>query len=157
ALFDSCLSSSRAAIPDWRSTDRFVRRDGVLDDMESNGIPGPGATLQPYRRPTAGRRTTGREAIRRRTHSGDRGTAGGGSGALLSLADLRARSKSWRSLRATLSATSAVALLNFAPPLSCVVDQITSPSLFTSRSAVRASCLRSVLLTESRSLIDMPP
>src|SRR5882757_5509763 len=50
-----------------------------------------------------------------------------------------------------LSATSALAPRNLAPLLSCVVDQITSPSLFTSRTVARASCFRSLMLVDSRS------
>src|SRR5215475_5839550 len=42
-----------------------------------------------------------------------------------------------------LSATSVLAPRNLAPMLSCVVAQITSPSLFTSRTAAMASWRRS--------------
>ena len=51
----------------------------------------------------------------------------------------RARSKSSLSVRTILSATSELAPRNFPPVLSWVVDQITSPSLFTSRTAATAS------------------
>ena len=47
------------------------------------------------------------------------------------------------------SATSALAPRNFAPLLSWVVDQITSPSLLTRRTVASASCLRSLILVES--------
>ena len=40
---------------------------------------------------------------------------------------------------------------NFAPELSCVVDHITSPSLFTSRTVAIASCFRSRMSEDSRS------
>src|SRR5665213_362333 len=63
----------------------------------------------------------------------------------------RTRSTSVVSCRAILSATSALAPRNFAPSLSCVVDQITSPSLFTSRTVASASCLRSWMSVESLS------
>src|SRR5580704_3848110 len=61
---------------------------------------------------------------------------------------LRALSTSARSCRVIFSATSALAPWNFAPVLSCVVDQITSPSLFTSRTVAIASCRRSLMLVE---------
>src|SRR5947209_19712455 len=59
------------------------------------------------------------------------------------------RSTSAVSCLVILSATSALAPRNLAPLLSCVVDQITSPSLLTSRTVARASCLRSRILLDS--------
>ena len=56
-----------------------------------------------------------------------------------------------------LSATSALDPRNFLPMLSCVVDQITSPSLLTRRTAATASCFRSVLRLLSLSPTFMPP
>src|SRR5216684_1923788 len=53
-------------------------------------------------------------------------------------------SKSHMSCLTTFSATSALAPLYFAPLLSCVVDQSTSPSLETKRTAIRASLTVSV-------------
>ncbi len=61
-------------------------------------------------------------------------------------ADFCAFSQSATRARVILSATSADALRNFAPWLSCVVDQITSPSLFTIRTDAEASCFRSWVL-----------
>src|ERR1039457_1126912 len=52
---------------------------------------------------------------------------------------LRARAKSSLSLVVIFSATSVLAPRNFAPRLSCVVAQITSPSLLTRRTAGTAS------------------
>ena len=51
----------------------------------------------------------------------------------------------------TLSATSALAPLNFAPRLSCVVDQIDIAIELTSRTAAMASCLRSMIFSDSSS------
>src|SRR5215472_3012721 len=48
-----------------------------------------------------------------------------------------------------LSATSALAPRNLAPVLSCVVDQITSPFLFTRRTVANASCRLSLELCDS--------
>jgi hypothetical protein len=53
------------------------------------------------------------------------------------------------SFRKIFSATSALALMNFPPPLSWVVDQITSPCRFTSRTDAEASCFRSLLWLDS--------
>ena len=54
-----------------------------------------------------------------------------------------ARVMSSRRRFAIFSATSAPAPLNFPPADSCVVDQITSPDLFTNLTVAIASCLRS--------------
>src|ERR1700739_2297305 len=58
-------------------------------------------------------------------------------------------SRSHRSGFTTFSATSALAPLYFAPLLSCVVDQRTSPSLETKRTAILASLIVSVDAWES--------
>src|SRR2546421_12850830 len=58
-------------------------------------------------------------------------------------------SRSHRSCFKAFSAASAVAPLYFAPLLSCVVDQRTSPSLETSRTTSRASLIVSVAARES--------
>src|ERR1700682_1420993 len=58
-------------------------------------------------------------------------------------------SRSHRSCFTTFSATSPLAPLYFAPLLSCVVDQRTSPSLETKRTAIRASLIVSVDACES--------
>src|SRR5579872_3386935 len=80
-----------------------------------------------------------------------RKAAGGGSMARDPCAYLGLR---WRSISAAnclaiRSATSALAPRNLAPLLSWVLDHSTSPSLPTSRTVAKASCLRSWMLVDS--------
>ncbi|MBA3972794.1 MAG: hypothetical protein C0504_01095 [Candidatus Solibacter sp.] len=116
---------------------------GILETIDSRQAQGRS-------RQERGRGRAGRTRLPARARSGP-GSAGYVQPSAYAAMDqgmgrtLRVRSRSCWSWRATLSATSALAERNLAPWLSCVVDQMTSPSRLTRRTEAEASCLRSCI------------